>query len=302
MIRVGTGYDVHRLVEGRKLILGGVEIPYEKGLLGHSDADVLLHAIMDALLGAAALGDIGLHFPDTAKEYIIARQQMMRPYYLLNEKDSILKIINETYLSLKQLGEDKEAADALVASIYLYIERGELDRARHAMEIFEQESGLFDKDGNIARGREAYYNTKGYYELAINNTASAERYFRKAIEYGHLNDAYKGMLQVVKDYCTFGLIDEETLAAMIKARGKVVGDAPVTDEYVKEKTEFATIDDLAKAIVAGEYKIKDVEGMKPVFRLHPPVKGYEGNKHSFVTGGALGDRKEKINDLVMRML
>ena len=69
MIRVGTGYDVHRLVEGRKLILGGVEIPYEKGLLGHSDADVLLHAIMDALLGAAAMGDIGLHFPDTSGEF-----------------------------------------------------------------------------------------------------------------------------------------------------------------------------------------------------------------------------------------
>ena len=63
-MRIGTGYDVHRLTEGRKLILGGVEIPYEKGLLGHSDADVLLHAIMDALLGAAALGDIGQHFPD----------------------------------------------------------------------------------------------------------------------------------------------------------------------------------------------------------------------------------------------
>ena len=89
---------------------------------------------------------------------------------------------------------------------------------------------------------------------------------------------------------------------MIKARGKVVGDAPVTDEYVKEHTEFATIDDLAKAIVAGEYKIKDVEGMKPVFRLHPPIKGYEGNKHAFAEGGALGNRKEKINDLVMRML
>lgn len=69
MIRVGSGYDVHRLVEGRKLIIGGVEIPYEKGLLGHSDADVLVHAVMDALLGAAALGDIGLHFPDTVKEY-----------------------------------------------------------------------------------------------------------------------------------------------------------------------------------------------------------------------------------------
>ncbi len=64
-MRVGLGYDVHRLVENRKLILGGVEIPFEKGLLGHSDADVLLHAIMDSLLGACALGDIGKHFPDT---------------------------------------------------------------------------------------------------------------------------------------------------------------------------------------------------------------------------------------------
>ena len=63
--RIGTGYDIHRLVEGRKLILGGIEIPFEKGLLGHSDSDVLTHAICDALLGAAALGDIGSHFPDT---------------------------------------------------------------------------------------------------------------------------------------------------------------------------------------------------------------------------------------------
>ena len=68
-MRVGLGYDVHKLVEDRKLIIGGVEIPYEKGLLGHSDADVLLHAIMDALLGAAALGDIGKHFPDTDAAY-----------------------------------------------------------------------------------------------------------------------------------------------------------------------------------------------------------------------------------------
>ncbi|MBS6396216.1 MAG: 2-C-methyl-D-erythritol 2,4-cyclodiphosphate synthase [Clostridiales bacterium] len=68
-MRVGLGYDVHRLVEDRDLILGGVTIPYEKGLLGHSDADVLLHAIMDALLGAAALGDIGRHFPDTDPAY-----------------------------------------------------------------------------------------------------------------------------------------------------------------------------------------------------------------------------------------
>lgn len=68
-MRIGMGYDVHKLVEGRKLIIGGVDIPYEKGLLGHSDADVLLHAIMDALLGAAALGDIGKHFPDTDPAY-----------------------------------------------------------------------------------------------------------------------------------------------------------------------------------------------------------------------------------------
>ena len=68
-MRIGTGYDVHKLVEGRPLIIGGVTIPYEKGLLGHSDADVLLHAISDALLGAAALGDIGKHFPDTDPKY-----------------------------------------------------------------------------------------------------------------------------------------------------------------------------------------------------------------------------------------
>ena len=68
-MRIGHGYDVHKLVEGRPLIIGGVEIEYEKGLLGHSDADVLLHAISDALLGAAALGDIGAHFPDTDPEY-----------------------------------------------------------------------------------------------------------------------------------------------------------------------------------------------------------------------------------------
>ena len=69
MIRIGHGYDVHKLVEGRRLILGGIEIPYDKGLLGHSDADVLTHAVMDALLGAIGAGDIGRHFPDTDERY-----------------------------------------------------------------------------------------------------------------------------------------------------------------------------------------------------------------------------------------
>ena len=68
-MRIGIGYDVHRLTAGRKLVLGGVDIPFEKGLHGHSDADVLVHAVCDALLGAAGLGDIGLHFPDTDPEY-----------------------------------------------------------------------------------------------------------------------------------------------------------------------------------------------------------------------------------------
>jgi 2-C-methyl-D-erythritol 2,4-cyclodiphosphate synthase len=69
MMRIGIGYDVHKLVEGRPLILGGITIPHEQGLLGHSDADVLLHAIKDAILGALALGDIGKHFPDTDERY-----------------------------------------------------------------------------------------------------------------------------------------------------------------------------------------------------------------------------------------
>ena len=86
-MRIGIGYDVHRLVEGRALILGGVTIPWEKGLLGHSDADVLVHAIMDALLGAAALGDIGRHFPDSDEKYkgISSMALLSQVYQLLNE-------------------------------------------------------------------------------------------------------------------------------------------------------------------------------------------------------------------------
>lgn len=90
--RTGFGYDVHAFAEDRKLILGGVEIPFEKGLLGHSDADVLLHAISDALLGALALGDIGKHFPDTDKQYKDADSGILlsRVYELVKEKGYIL--------------------------------------------------------------------------------------------------------------------------------------------------------------------------------------------------------------------
>ena len=88
-IRVGQGYDVHQLVEGRDLILGGINIPFEKGLLGHSDADALLHAITDALLGAAGLGDIGSHFPDTAAEFKDADSRVL---------------LREAYQSVQELG------------------------------------------------------------------------------------------------------------------------------------------------------------------------------------------------------
>ena len=100
-MRIGMGYDVHRLVQDRKLILGGVEIPYEKGLLGHSDADVLLHAVMDALLGAAALGDIGKHFPDTDEKYSgISSIELLRHVgALLEEKCFVIENIDATVIA-----------------------------------------------------------------------------------------------------------------------------------------------------------------------------------------------------------
>ena len=102
-MRIGQGYDVHKLVEGRKLILGGVEIPYEKGLLGHSDADVLVHAVMDALLGAAALGDIGQHFPDTDPRYegISSIELMKKVGELLEEKGYVVENIDATIIAQK---------------------------------------------------------------------------------------------------------------------------------------------------------------------------------------------------------
>lgn len=100
-MRIGTGYDVHRLVEDRKLILGGVEIPYEKGLLGHSDADVLVHAVMDALLGAAALGDIGGHFPDSDPRY---------------EGADSLALLREVCRILREAGFEPGNVDATIAA------------------------------------------------------------------------------------------------------------------------------------------------------------------------------------------
>ena len=92
--RVGTGFDVHKFEEGRKLILGGIEIPYEKGLAGHSDADVLVHALMDALLGAAAMGDIGRHFPDTDPQYKGADSRVLLRHVVGLVKENGYRISN----------------------------------------------------------------------------------------------------------------------------------------------------------------------------------------------------------------
>ena len=102
-MRVGMGYDVHKLVEGRDLIIGGVKIPHTLGLLGHSDADVLLHAIMDALLGAAALGDIGKHFPDTDPKYegISSMKLLEHVAELIAEKGYIVENIDATIIAQK---------------------------------------------------------------------------------------------------------------------------------------------------------------------------------------------------------
>ena len=102
-MRVGMGYDVHKLVKGRKLYLGGVEIEYEYGLLGHSDADVLLHAIMDALLGAAALGDIGKHFPDTDDRYkgIDSRKLLKNVRELIEKENYKIENIDATIIAQK---------------------------------------------------------------------------------------------------------------------------------------------------------------------------------------------------------
>ena len=111
-MRIGMGYDVHRLVEGRKLVLGGVTIPFEKGLLGHSDADVLVHAVCDALLGAAGLGDIGLHFPDTDSEYkdVASIKFLAKTYELISGKGfSIMNLDSTIFADAPKLSPYRDA-------------------------------------------------------------------------------------------------------------------------------------------------------------------------------------------------
>ncbi|MCD6524039.1 MAG: 50S ribosomal protein L30 [Thermococcus sp.] len=114
--------------------------------------------------------------------------------------------------------------------------------------------------------------------------------------------SYRGMIQKVKDYITWGEIDKETLVKLLRKRGRLVGNKPITDEYVKEKLGMS-IEEFAEKVINGEMKLRDLPNIKPVFRLHPPRGGLKGSKkRSFKEGGALGYRGEKINDLIERML
>lgn len=134
-----------------------------------------------------------------ATDYIIAKSQLVRPYYLLGKNDSVLKIIGESYQSLNLMGDHQDAAEMLPTAIYIYTERNDLFMARQLVDAYERESGLFDDHGNIARGREHYYVTKGFFKLAINEVDSAEICFRKAIQSGYLSDGYKGLLSIYRN-------------------------------------------------------------------------------------------------------
>ena len=116
------------------------------------------------------------------------------------------------------------------------------------------------------------------------------------------NNIMKGMLDKAKDYITWGEISEQNLARLIKFKGRLMGDKPIDDNYIIENSEFTSIMSLSKGISNNEFSYKDLKNVKPVFRLSPPRKGYEGIKRSYQNSGALGYRGEDVNDLLERML
>jgi large subunit ribosomal protein L30 len=116
------------------------------------------------------------------------------------------------------------------------------------------------------------------------------------------NKVMKGMLQVIKDYVTWGEINNEELSKLISLRGKIKGDKKLTDEYIKSSTSFDNISKLSKSIIENKFNYRDIPDVKPLFRLNPPKKGYEGIKRSFKNNGALGYRGDNINKLIERMI
>jgi len=110
-----------------------------------------------------------------------------------------------------------------------------------------------------------------------------------------------GMIRKVKDFVAYGEVTAETLETLIRTRGRLEGNAPITDEYVREKTEYPGIAELAQAIAEGKAKLRDIPGLKPVLRLHPPRKGYKSLKRTYPQGGALGYYGPEINELLYKM-
>ncbi|MDD2438965.1 MAG: 50S ribosomal protein L30 [Methanosarcinaceae archaeon] len=115
------------------------------------------------------------------------------------------------------------------------------------------------------------------------------------------NSHYKGMIQKVKDYVAYGQVDAETLAVLLKNRGRLEGGVRLTEEYVKENTDYVSIDAFAKALVEEKATLKDIPKLKPVFRLHPPRKGHAGIKRTVQQGGVLGNHGDNINVLLNKM-
>jgi len=116
------------------------------------------------------------------------------------------------------------------------------------------------------------------------------------------NESFKGMLQKAKDYITWGELDKDTLVELMKKRGRLIGDKPVDDEYIKRSTPYKSVEELAEAILDGKIRYRELPDIKPVFRLSPPRKGYEGIKRAYSVGGALGYRGRDINELIRRMM
>ena len=116
------------------------------------------------------------------------------------------------------------------------------------------------------------------------------------------NASTKGMLQIAKDYITWGEIDKAILSELIGSRGKLEGDKELTEDYIKSATSYTNLEKLSQAIIDNKFKYKDIPNVKPIFRLSPPKNGYEGIKRSFVNKGALGYRRKEINKLLERMI
>lgn len=116
------------------------------------------------------------------------------------------------------------------------------------------------------------------------------------------NPQWRGTLLKVKDYVTWGKVDEKTVLELLSKRGRVVGGEPLTADFVSKNTDFKTLEELAKALVGEKADIRRLKGVKPLFRLAPPRKGYEHVVHDYKTGGTLGDRGEQINTLIRRMI